>query len=261
MNLVIKQLSQDSVDIIVLSDSHIGSKWFNIDRWQYAIEVARKEKMRVLFDGDLLDVATITSKTPPWDQAMNLHDAMSYARNSLKPIVSQIDDAVGGNHGARLYRFAGMDPEQEVWEGMGVNYADASGVIQYRLGTTNPKQGDRNSFSLYLHHTASAGRLAGSGLTAVERLLSCYEGADVYLGGHAHKLDAGAIKRARIHGGGNGKTGRITEDVVWLACCGSFLDWQGGYGERNALSPSPLGYIVVHLERKGGKYRADAYPL
>ena len=79
MELVLKRLPQDAVDIMVLSDSHIGSKWFNTLAWQYAIDVARKAHMRVLFDGDLLDVATITSKTPPWDQAMNLHDAMAYA--------------------------------------------------------------------------------------------------------------------------------------------------------------------------------------
>ena len=259
MELVLKRLPQDAVDIMVLSDSHIGSKWFNTLAWQYAIDVARKAHMRVLFDGDLLDVATITSKTPPWDQAMNLHDAMAYARNTLEPIATQIDGAVGGNHGERLYRFAGMDPEQEVWERMQVPYLDASGVIQYRLGSYNSRIGNRDTFSLYLHHTVSAGRLAGTGLNAVERLLSCYEGADVYLGGHAHKLDAGAIKRARTHGGVKGN--HVTEDVVWLACCGSFLNWKGGYGERHAMPPSPLGYVVVHLERKGGKYRADAFPL
>jgi hypothetical protein len=259
MRLVTKALPQTAVDVMVLSDSHIGSKWFNTEKWQYAIDLARKTKMRVLFDGDLLDVATITSKTPPWDQAMNLHDAMAYARNSLEPIATQIDGAVGGNHGARLYRFAGVDPEQEVWEQMQVPYMDASGVMQYRLGTHNAVAGDRGTFSIYMHHTASAGRLAGVGLTAVERLMTLYEGADVYVGGHAHKLDAGVVSRSRMHGGAKGD--HITEDVVWLACCGSFLNWSGSYGERSALSPSPIGYVIVHLERKGGQYRADSYPL
>jgi hypothetical protein len=259
MRLVVKALPQNAVDIMVLSDSHIGSKMFNTTAWQYAIDVAKTNHMRVLFDGDLLDVATITSKTPPWDQAMNLHDAMAYARNSLEPIATQIDGAVGGNHGERLYRFAGMDPEQEVWDRLQVPYLDASGVIQYHLGKHNPLAGDRGTFDLYMHHTASAGRTAGIGLTAVERLMSCYEGADIYLGGHAHKLDVGIVSRSRIHGGAKGN--HITEDVVWLACCGSFLNWQDGYGERRAMPPSPLGYIVVHLERKGGKFRADAYHL
>lgn len=259
MDLVMKRLPQNAVDIMVLSDAHIGSKWFNTLAWQYAIDLAKREHMRVLFDGDLLDVATITAKTPPWDQAMNLHDAMAYARNSLEPIATQVDGAVGGNHGERLYRFAGMDPEQEVWERMQVPYLDASGVIQYHLGIGNATRGQQDTFTVYLAHTASSGRLAGAGLTAVERLLSCYEGADFYCGGHAHKLDAGAIKRGRMHNGRKGN--HVLEDVIWLACCGSFLNWKGGYGERHAMPPSPLGYVIIHLERTRGKSRADAFPL
>lgn len=259
MECVKKRLPQASADIMVLSDAHIGSKWFNTLAWQYAIDLAKRQHMRVLFDGDLLDVATITAKTPPWDQAMDLHDAMAYARNSLEPIAAQIDGAVGGNHGERLYRFAGMDPEREVWERLQVPYLDASGVIRYHLGTSNAASGRRDTFTIYLHHTTTTGRLAGAGINAVERLLSCYEGADVYCGGHSHKLDTSMIRRARLHTSRVGVT--ITNDVVWLACCGSFLNWQGGYGERHALPPSPLGYVVIHLERRGGICRADAYPL
>lgn len=259
MDLVQVRVPQDELDVMILSDCHIGSKWFNTLAWQYAIDLAKREHMHVLFNGDLLDCSTINSKTPPWDQAVGLTDAMKISRGTVEPIATQVDAATGGNHGRRLYNSAGLDPEREVWERLQVPYLDRSGVIQYHLGKdANPSRGQRATFTIYMHHTAMSGRLAGAGFTAAEKLTSVYEGADVYLAGHSHKLGAMTVDRNNMAGGVKGS--HVVQRHVWLVCCGSFLDWNHSYGEAGQYAPSPVGYCIVHLSRSKG-VKAWAVPL
>ena len=234
---------------MVLTDMHIGSKQFQAAKFEHCVNRALRNKTHVLCLGDVYDCATLGGKTPQFDEAMTLQEAMTYGRTWFGKLAEAglLDAIVRGNHGEREYRSVGFQPEEDLAATLHVKSLGFSGVVFYECGDKG-KDKTRAVFSVYCHHTAKGGEREGAAINAVADLTKICEGADFYIGGHTHQLDAKPLQRTRISTQGNGN--RLVTKQPWLVCCGSFLGWDGSYAEAHQRPQAPCGYATLHLRRK-----------
>jgi hypothetical protein len=206
----------------------------------------------VLCLGDVYDVATRDSKTPPVDQAMLLGDAIKYAREWFGRLAKAglLDTIVRGNHPERLYNYAGIHLEDDLCETLGVKPLGFSGVVAYECGKGD-QEGTRSTFTVYAHHTIQGGRTAGAALNACAGLMSIVQGCDYYVAGHSHQLVTKPVDRytPNVRQSHRAKN-MIVRHSRWLVCSGSFLEWDLSYAEAHGYQPSPPGYVILHLDRR-----------
>lgn len=256
MKLITIRDPRSTVDVMVIADLHSQSRECMYDKFESAINRALHEKMRVIFLGDMHDVATSGSITAFSDDDKTLQQSIDYCSLWFGKLVKAglLDAAVGGNHMRRLWKFAGVDVERTTLQRAGLDeshYDSESAIIRYEIGSHAQHKGDeqnqRKSYMLYAHHTSRGGRLQGSALNSVADLQKVVIGADFYLAGHTHQLLQGEQQVTSWHRLPTGCVELETHHVT-LVSCGSFLRY-GGYAEAAAMGQAVPGYAILHLCR------------
>lgn len=256
MRLITIRDPRPEIDVMVTADLHSQSRECMYDKFEAAVNRAIREKMRVLFLGDMHDLATTGSVTAFSDDSKTLQQSIDYCSLWFGKLVKAglLDGVVGGNHMRRLWRFAGVDVERETLRRAGLDeshYDSESAIIRYEIGTHSQHVGDepnqRKSYMLYCHHTSRGGRLQGSALNSVSDLQKVVIGADFYLAGHTHQLLQGEQQVTSWHRLPTGSVELETHHVT-LVSCGSFLRY-GGYAEAAAMGQAVPGYAILHLCR------------
>ena len=237
--IIVKLHEKNGKIVIVISDMHIGNKLFDKKAFEKIINFCVKKNLHVICLGDIFDVATTTGKTAVFDDGLTLNEATDYARLWLGKLSSTglLDVIVLGNHSRRLWIIAGFDVEQDLASQLKVPFT-ILGVITYQLmeGKTMT-----DSFSIGIHHGIGGGRMAGAPLNSAEKITNILSGCDCILVGHSHKLLAGYQYREIV------TNGVVKRQRMAIAVNGSFLNYEGSYAEAMALTPSPKGFIALHL--------------
>lgn len=256
MTLITIRDPRSTVDVMVLADLHSQSRECMYDAFESAVNRAIREKMRVIFLGDMHDIATTGSVTAFSDNTKTLEKSIDYCALWFGKLVKAglLDAAVGGNHMRRLWKFAGVDVERITLQRAGLDeshYDSESAIVRYEIGNRlqhpDAKYAQRKSYMIYCHHTSRGGRLQGSALNSVADLQKVVIGADFYLAGHTHQLLQGEQQVTSWHRLPTGSVELETHHVT-LISCGSFLRY-GGYAEATALGQAVPGYAILHLCR------------
>lgn len=252
MRLIEVTDNADKVYLIPLGDLHLGSKNVDLDKFQGYVDWVKKEEHAYIFlMGDLFDVATRTSPTSPFTQAMNLNDAISLLKDLLSPVKNRTIGAITGNHEARIEQYAGFNPLQTFCELLDIPYAGYSAVLRFRVGKhTNNKLkivSPNVEYIFFAHHTIGGGATLGGKLNRVKKLSDVFEGADAYLGGHNHSKALGEDSIAYLSKQGNGKARINFRRVVYIDT-GSFLTYDDSYAEEKMLPPSNTGAPRIRMD-------------
>lgn len=193
--------------------------------------------------GDMVNCATLDSKSSPFEQDMNLSEQVENIVALLNPIKDKIVGAVDGNHENRLVKYSGYSPTISICERLGsVPYFGHSGVVIFRLGCRDGKS-PRHSFTGYFHHTTGGGRTVGSKLNRVDMLRDIIPNADFYCGGHNHQLGVVHNVTHVI----NPTTGKMDVIRQMIVDCGGYLEWKNSYAEGMMLPPLKIGSPRIHL--------------
>jgi len=237
------------VYLLPIGDTHFGSINSEIEKVKGFINWAKKEKAYIFLMGDIFDVATIDSKTSPFQQSMTLNEAIELACEIFEPVKEQIIGGIVGNHEIRLTKYAGFDIMQNFCKILDIKYCGYSAVIRFRTGHINRKSGlisPRVEYIFYAHHTTGGGNTVGGKLNRIEKLRQIFEGADCYLGGHNHFEGMGKIVVAYLSKSGNGR-GRINYRKIYFVDTGSFLGYDGSYAEERMLMPATTGCPRIRM--------------
>lgn len=234
-----------------IGDIHVGDKNFHGEGEAklkaYIDHIARTKNARVFLMGDIINVATRTSKSNPFDQTMNLQEQIRYATELLMPVKDKIIGAITGNHEARLEDSVGYNPTTAICANLGIPYFGISAVVAFKVGVGRQP----TVYHGYFHHTTGGGSTVGAAINRVDKLRQIVVNADFYVGGHNHRLGVFDTQTYEIDTN-HGKIRRLRQVLV---DAGSYLSWNGSYAESKQYPPSKLGSPRIRLssEKQGVK--------
>jgi len=230
--------------VLPIADVHIGDNCFcgggrnllksNIE-W-----VKNTPNARVFLLGDILNVATRTSKSSPFNQNLSLKDQIEEAVKLFLPIKSQIVGAISGNHEQRLIDICGYDPTISICHQLDIKYYSYSAVINFVVG----KGQRRLSYVFYFHHTTGGGGSVGSKINRIDKLRELVTNCDCYVGGHNHQLAAVPVTTRVV----DTKHDKIHILRQLLVDSGSYLSWDDNYPEKMQLKPTKLGSPRIRID-------------
>jgi len=236
--------------LLPFSDLHIGDKHFNRSSFNgYVDWVKETPNCRVFLNGDIVNTATIVSKSNPFEQDAPLTQQLEVAYDLLAPIKDKIIGCITGNHEARIEQLCGYNPLIGLCQRLNIPYLGYSAVIGLRVGIgkkiRNTKiNGDFITYVLYFHHTTGGGGTPGGKVNRVEKLRGIITNADAYIGSHNHQIFA--VPEISQHY--SSATHGIIQQRQMLIGTGSFLDWNDGYSERMQLQPVKLGCPKIRFD-------------
>lgn len=241
--------------ILALSDFHIGDKGFNAASKKklkdYIKWIRETPNAYVILNGDLLNVATRTSVSSPFDQNRTLGEQIDEVISLLRPIRSRILGAIDGNHEQRLSDFVGYSPTITICDRLGIDYMGSTAIYLIRLEARTYKNSTpvRGSFSIFAHHTTGGGRTDGSKINRVIMLKEIVPNCDIYVGSHSHSLVSDHREAIVLHQ----KTGKLDRIRQLFVISGGYLDWNNSYAEKKMLPPGRIGSARIHLFLKKTK--------
>lgn len=245
--------------LIPIGDLHCGDSAFiqNLNKIKGYIKWIRETKnARILLGGDLFNCATRQSKTSPFDRQTGVIDKDFYndefetVYQLLEPVKNKIVAAISGNHEQRLQDFANIDLTAHLCFRLGVPYMGYSGVLAFRVGKY--KNGYRQFYTIYTHHTTGGGSTLGSKLNRVVKLSEIVEGCDIYCGFHGHGKVTG-IENV-YYPSPEAKDIKCRKRL--FVSCGSYLEWINSYAEQKMLRPASLGSPRIRMDGRRDKHDA-----
>lgn len=248
------EIKKDDAYLMVLGDLHIGDKAFGAKSRKLLEDnikwVADNENCMVILNGDLLNTATRSSKTSPFEQDMTLEEQIAEAAKLLSPIKDRIIGAVMGNHERRVMDFAGFDPTIAILTMLHLDleevYFKFCGIIKLKIGTRMSRGSEVNkvAYTIAFHHTTGGGKLIGSKLNRVDQMThSTVANADLYLGSHNHSLSTAN----KIVNEFNPYSETVEQRKQTLVSCGGYLEWNDSYAEAMQLEPVSMGSPKIHF--------------
>jgi len=236
-------INEDWLYIYPMGDIHLGDNNCDYDLLMQNIKWVESEpKARVILMGDILNVATRSSKSSPFEQTCGLSDQIKQAVKLFTPIKGKILGAVSGKHEQRLSDICGYDPLTEVCAELGISYLGMSAIIIIKMKIKGGN--NRQIYSFFCHHTTGGGSTAGGKRNRAVKLQELVANADVYLGGHNHQLAVTPSVTTVV----DHQRNRIRHLRQLLVNTGSYLKWEGGYSEKMILRPVKLGSPRIRID-------------
>ena len=232
--------------LLPISDTHIGDKGFTKKTEKKLISnldwVKKTKNAYICLNGDILNTATLTSPSSPFEQKEQLEEQIEHAIRLFKPVKHKIVGAIDGGHENRISKHAGYSPTIALCRELDIDYMQNSALYLFRMGM---KKGHcaRETFAVYCHHSTGGGRSMGSKINRVAMLRDIIADADVYCAGHSHMVGAIPAVTQVI----NRKSGTVKTIRQMIVNSGSYLEWNESYAERMMLPPTRLGSPRIHF--------------
>lgn len=176
-----------NVKIYAVGDLHAGAIKANLKGWERFNQIILDDpKAYVIFLGDLMNNATKSSVSNPYEDIMRPRDQKIYLKEHLMDLAKadRILAILPGNHENRSLKDADDSPLYDVAAKLDLEdiYRDNLAVIKLNVGTTR-----LNTYMILATHGSGGGKLTGSTVNNYERFASYWEGIDIFYFGHSHK--------------------------------------------------------------------------
>lgn len=222
-------------EVVFLGDAHYGSPQFDQPRFLNMIAYCLKNNVHVLLMGDLCEIATRHSVgAGVYEQQSPAEQQHEQMVKWLRPLADKglVLGTLAGNHGDRVYKETGFNLDKALARELRVSYLGDACWNQFKVG--------KETYTLYTLHGRSGARFDGTALLALERISTSFF-ADMVIQGHAHKCINSIVLMQKI------KSGQVVEHKKHLLITGSYVKYDGGYGQALGLPISKLGSPKVKL--------------
>ena len=170
MKVVNLDISHDHGYLLPLGDLHRGDRHLTARGLAklkgYLDWTMDRPNAFVFLMGDILNVASRTSKTNPFESTSG-DDEYAKAVELFRPYSSRIIGCITGNHESRMYKDYGFNPLQPFCNELGIPFCGWSAVLRIRVGKRPSKQahaGYRQLYWGFAHHgNGGGGTLGGAG--------------------------------------------------------------------------------------------------
>ena len=248
-------LSQDikNIDIIPLGDVHRGSPQFDEALFNKTIKyISENEDCYTILLGDLIDNALKNSKSNIYEATESPKDSIDWIIDKLTPIKHKILAYAPGNHEERTSREAGIDLSAYIAKCLDIEdrYSNGPFILYISLGTSRNRKGMYQTFTVFGTHGSGGGSSQAGAVNKILSLANIVPNADIYLMGHTHKPLITFENRYLI----NSVAKTHVEHEALYVNGGSFLSFEGSYGEKNLYKPTSKKIPMINL-RTGAKYK------
>lgn len=231
-----------SIKIIPLGDVHRGSQQFDETLFLKTINKIQKDKScYTILMGDLIDNALKNSKSDVYQATETPQQSIEYIVENLLPIKDKILVITSGNHEERTSKEAGVCVTKHIAKCLNIEdkYADGPFIL---FGSISSR-----IFTIFGTHGAGGGTSTSSALNKILNLMQIVPDADIYLMGHTHKPLVAFETRYLLN-----KIAKkhIQHDALYING-GSFLNFEGSYGEKKLYKPNSKKIPFIIVNNKG----------
>lgn len=151
----------DEIALINVTDTHFFGDGFDNKRCTLAFDwINYTANARVVYGGDVFDIASLTGKTNPHQSVLNNASSIDLAAsdNYIGKIASKTFCAIGGNHDAEYanrLRDTGISPLKLTMKHYGIPYFEYSALIRCKVGG--------HYYNLLFAHTGTGKNLLDGG--------------------------------------------------------------------------------------------------
>ena len=228
------------VKVYAVGDLHAGAIQSDLKGWERFNQLILDDPLAyVIFLGDLMNNATRSSVSNPYDDSMRPRDQKIYLKERLADLAKadKILAILSGNHENRSLKDADDSPMYDVAAKLDLEdiYRDNLAIIKLSVGHEggrNPTKHD-NCYVLLATHGDGAGMLTGGNVNRYERFASNWDGVDIFYFGHSHKpfvTKPNKIIVDRYKGLANQRDTIITTGASWM--------YYAGYPMRKLYNPT-----------------------
>ena len=220
---------EEYAELMFIGDAHYGSPQFDEPRLLAMLNYCLANDLHVVLMGDLLETATRNSVgAGVYEQEHNPDDQFTTMVEWLRPLAERglIVGAHIGNHEERVYKDSGFNLTKALCRELKCRYLGDACWTHLKVG--------KETYVLYTLHGRTGARFDGTALLALERISVSFF-ADLVACGHSHKLITSSVLIQRV------VHGMVREFKKYLLICGSYLKYDGGYGQALGLPISKLG--------------------
>ena len=233
--------SNETVSIIPIGDTHIGSPQFDIKFFKEMIKTIKDlPRKRIYLIGDMMEVASKNVANSSYEQVCPVEEQKEYFINNFKPFK---DDIVGyciGNHESRINKEFGFNIVKDIARELEIPYYNQN-IDTFRINEFD--------FSVYTRHGRGSSQRKHLAMGKMEK--ECQDiYADLYIQGHQHRL----LFWDQLKRFPNGYK------RIYYAHCGSFLGYEG-YADSMYLQKELPSFQVINVNKnrvvKSTKYYAE----
>jgi len=252
MQVVTVDIDQPTGYLIPIGDMHRGDRHLSASGLNkvkgYLNWVQERENARIFLMGDILNVASRSSKSNPFEST-SVGDEYESALELFRPYAPQIVGAISGNHEARMYREFGFNPLQPFCKELGIVYCGYSAALKIRVGARKRQPGAyEQTYWGFAHHGTGGGGTLGGALNKKVKLQEIVHGMDFYMSGHDHQLIVGTRNILLP------QRDKIVHQRVHYIDTGSFLDWDKSYSEEGAMPINKQGAPRLRFDGRYEKH-------
>jgi len=222
-------------DVIFLGDVHWGSPQCDKERFKKMLEYCVKSNTYVFLMGDLVEMATRESVgSGVYEQEFIGQTQYEQMMDLLRPLADKklILGTHNGNHEDRVYKSTGVNVGKLMARELRVPYLGDACWNEFKVG--------KQTYSIYTLHGRTGSRFDGTALLALERISTSFFADGVFCG-HSHKCINSIVLMQRS------VNGRVVEHKKHLLITGSYVKYDGGYGQTLGLPISKLGSPKVRF--------------
>ncbi len=219
----------DFAEVIFIGDVHFGSPQFDKPRFLRMLDYCDKNNIYVFLMGDLIELATRHSVgAGVYEQEEIGNDQHEQMVEWLTPLAEKklILGSHAGNHEDRAYKEIGVNLAKALARELKVTYLGDACWNKFRVGD--------QTYTIYSLHGRTGSRFDGTALLALERISTSFF-CDLCVCGHVHKCINSTVLMQKVSGN------QVVEHKKHLLITGSYVKYDGGYGQTLGLPISKLG--------------------
>lgn len=237
----------DRLDLTLMGDTHIGSRFYNSDLHLEVLEWCLENKSPIILMGDNIEAATRDSVgAGVYEQKEKIDQQIERFVQTYKPLADEglIVGMHTGNHEARVYKSCGVDIAKIMAQQLGVKYFGWSKLHYLKVGG--------QGYTLYTTHGASGARMAHTKIKAAIDLSTVVD-AEIYACGHLHQLS----HHVRNFYKANLRNKTVSQEQKHFLITGAYLSHWGSYAHMKSMEPLRQGSPKIKLSSEKHQIRVS----
>ena len=231
----------EEVDIIPISDVHLGAIEHNANEWEeFLLKVKEEPKTYFILVGDLIQNNVRSAVGSPFEQVWRPMEQKAIMARYLEPFRDKILCAVSGNHERRTTKESDQDLTYDIMTKLGIEdrYRENVVFMKVSLGKRTDNRAKNAdlanvSYVFCVTHGSAGGRLTGNPTNRAEEFSRIVEGLDCLVVGHSHKGIVTRPQRLVIDSHNN----LVRPKSYLMVSAEAWMEY-GGYAAQKMLQPA-----------------------
>ena len=243
----------EEIAFVNFADPHFFGDGFTEERCSLTLDwIKDVANARVVFGGDVFDIASLSGKTNPHQSVLNNASSIDLAMSDhyIGKIANKTICGVGGNHDAAYanrLRDTGISPLKYALEKFDIQYFEFNALVQMRVG--------QHYYNILVAHAGKGGNpLDGGSKLAIDFINKTGIRVDALFLGHNHLSAHGIFPYQYKQYDDKGKLEGIIDHQIQIFVDPSFQGENEHFLSKNIYRSNTNGMVTILSERPNPYY-------